>query len=155
MASRNKMGNNFAAWFRGVWQAIKDSHGVKALGDYLDLDVECLRECLLEVYRRDQFPQEQIHQLILALDCLTSLRYGSETDPRWIATGLPPRQQCSRSTRPTMFNERNIQVVREVLALVISVPPSPEMSELSWQFLREWLEQYWQSLQPTFLESMD
>ena len=142
-----------ARWLLHVRAELVADWGQNEAWNYLDIHVECLRNGLLDAYRACHVDESDAGLIMFAIDCLTTLRLGSDSTTEWIGTGFPtkdPRLGCSLP----VFTTRNVMAMYMVLHFLTDAVPA-ELQPISWPQVTAWLTVYMQRFGPEGLYLLD
>ena len=131
-----------------IWESRSKLHAMclrerKDFEAYLDIDLECLRETMIQSYSGGWM--DAVDDLGMCRDCLdalTTLRYSDPFEPCWINTALPP-WSCKKSN-VEMWCRRNVHTMLEVLDFLELLTTYIPGKDLNWNKVRLWVQRTWE-----------
>ena len=134
------MDGNCRYWIWEVRSKLHFERSLDAVDNWLDLDLECLRECLIEAYSNGKVRRSQRILFEDSMHCLTSLRYSNPFAPRWITTALPAWDDISRAKKPiSILDAQTYQTMMSVLDFLDGIESRIAGAQLNWRQIRSWI----------------
>ena len=135
------MDDNTRVW---IWEArAKLSWGktIAEIENWLDLELECLRETLKESYCYRRWPRSDAQLYMPCMDALTSLRYSNPWCPEWVTTALPSWEHTAHGEHPVhLVTHHDVPRMLDVISFFESLETRLNGIELNWKAVRVWLE---------------
>ena len=126
-----------------IWECRAKLHfqrSLDAVDDFLDLDLECLRECLIQGYSSGKVRRSQRVVFEHSMHCLTSLRYSNPYAPRWLITALPEWDGISRTNEPiNILDAQTYHTMMGVLDFLDGIESQIAGAQLNWRDVRAWI----------------
>ena len=142
-----------------IWECRAKLHfgrSLAAVDDYLDLDIECLRECLIEGFSTGKVPH--LHRLLFedAMHLLTSLRFSNPWKPCWILTALPAWERIQHTRQPiSILDEWTLAKMMATLDFLESIETCVPGAHMNWPYVRAWIRKQWLKASRDDLNKMD